>query len=47
MTKTIAAGACGLVVCLLVALSSTSPRAEADLSAAWNPKAAAAYLDQR
>jgi squalene-hopene/tetraprenyl-beta-curcumene cyclase len=32
---------------LVTALSAIQPRAEADPSVAWNPKAAAAYLDQR
>jgi squalene-hopene/tetraprenyl-beta-curcumene cyclase len=45
MKKTIicAAAAC----CLVTGLSATRPRAEADPSASWNRKAAAAYLDQR
>jgi squalene-hopene/tetraprenyl-beta-curcumene cyclase len=33
--------------CLVAAVSATRPRAEADPSASWNRKAAAAYLDQR
>src|SRR5580765_8795177 len=33
--------------CLVAAVSAVRPRAEADPSAAWNRKAAAAYLDQR
>jgi squalene-hopene/tetraprenyl-beta-curcumene cyclase len=32
---------------LVAAVSAIQPRAEADPSAAWNRKAAAAYLDQR
>lgn len=47
MKKILAAGACGVVVCLLMGLSSTSRRAQASSSSTWNPKAAAAYLDQR
>jgi squalene-hopene/tetraprenyl-beta-curcumene cyclase len=45
MKKTIicAAAAC----CLVTGLSAARPRAEADPSASWNRKAAAAYLDQR
>src|ERR1700704_4147371 len=45
MKKTILFSAGGL--CLVAALSATRPRAEADPSASWNRKAAAAYLDQR
>ena len=33
--------------CLVAGVSATRPRAEADPSASWNRKAAAAYLDQR
>ena len=33
--------------CVVAAVSAIQPRAEADPSTAWNPKAAAAYLDQR
>lgn len=33
--------------CLVAAVSALQPRAAADPSAAWNAKAAAAYLDQR
>jgi squalene-hopene/tetraprenyl-beta-curcumene cyclase len=47
MKKMIAAGACGLVACCLAGLASTISHAEADSAAAWNRKAAAAYLDQR
>jgi squalene-hopene/tetraprenyl-beta-curcumene cyclase len=49
MKRVVAAGACGVVVWLLIVLSSTSPRAQADASSSstWNPRAAAAYLDQR
>jgi squalene-hopene/tetraprenyl-beta-curcumene cyclase len=45
MKNTLIAAAAGL--CLVVAVSATHPRAEADPSTAWNKKAAAAYLDQR
>ena len=45
MKKTTIFGAAGF--CLVAAFSVTQPRAEADPSAAWNRKAAAAYLDQR
>ena len=45
MKKTLLFAAAGL--CLVAAFSATRPRAEADPSAAWNRKAAAAYLDQR
>ena len=45
MKMTIILAATGL--CLVAALSASRPRAEADPPAAWNPKAAAAYLDQR
>src|SRR3979411_2754531 len=46
MKKTIIfAAAAGLAV--VAAVSSTAPRAEAEPSASWNRKAAAAYLDQR
>src|ERR1700712_4546726 len=34
-------------LCLVATVSATRPRAEADPAAAWNRKAAAAYLDQR
>ena len=45
MKKTVLFAAAGL--CLVAAFSAPRPRAEADPSAAWNRKAAAAYLDQR
>jgi squalene-hopene/tetraprenyl-beta-curcumene cyclase len=45
MKKTTIFGAAGF--CLVAAFSVTQPRAGADPSAAWNRKAAAAYLDQR
>jgi squalene-hopene/tetraprenyl-beta-curcumene cyclase len=47
MQKIITAGACGLVVCVLAGLSSSTSHAAADSTAAWSGKAAAAYLDQR
>jgi squalene-hopene/tetraprenyl-beta-curcumene cyclase len=45
MKKTLIFAAGGL--CLVIAASAARPRAEADPPAAWNRKAAAAYLDQR
>ena len=45
MKKTTIFAAAGF--CLVAALSATGPRAAADPPPAWNPKAAAAYLDQR
>ena len=45
MKKTIIFAAAGL--CFVAAFSATRPWAEADPSAPWNRKAAAAYLDQR
>src|SRR6478672_10205577 len=45
MKKTVIFAAAGLG--FVAAISATAPRAAADPSAAWNPKAAAAYLDQR
>ena len=45
MKKTTIFAAAGF--CLVAALSALQPRAEADPSTAWSPKAAAAYLDQR
>jgi squalene-hopene/tetraprenyl-beta-curcumene cyclase len=45
MKKTLLFAAAGL--CLVAATSAVRPGAEADPSAAWNRKAAAAYLDQR
>ena len=47
MKKVITAGACGLAVFVLAALSATRSQAAGDDSPTWNPKAAAAYLDQR
>jgi len=45
MNKTIIFAGAGL--CLLAAVSTTRLRADGDLAASWNAKAAAAYLDQR
>jgi len=45
MTKYIICAALGFG--LVASVSATRPRAEADPSATWNRKAAAAYLDQR
>jgi squalene-hopene/tetraprenyl-beta-curcumene cyclase len=45
MTKYILCAALGFA--LVASVSATRPRAEADPSATWNRKAAAAYLDQR
>jgi squalene-hopene/tetraprenyl-beta-curcumene cyclase len=47
MKKIITAGACGLVICVLAGLSSSTSHAATDGTPSWSGKAAAAYLDQR
>jgi squalene-hopene/tetraprenyl-beta-curcumene cyclase len=47
MKSSTALGLSGLAALLLAALFPMRPQAAADDPAAWNPKAAAAYLDQR
>jgi squalene-hopene/tetraprenyl-beta-curcumene cyclase len=47
MNKIFTAGACGLAICVLAGLSSSTSHAAADSTAAWSGKAAAAALDQR
>src|SRR5829696_5601497 len=47
MKTGIAAAACGCALYLATAVTAARPAPDADPPAAWNRKAAAAYLDQR